>query len=155
MKSHDLQSGSFLLVLGLIIIEESLRLHIGSPKEPGDGFYPLLTGIAIASLSLLLLVTSLWSGRRKKARPSEPAKPVRLKKLALTTGALVVYAFTLDHLGFPLATFFLMIFLLRVIEPMKWRVVLLTASLTAAGCYLLFDVFLQAQMPVGLLRYFL
>jgi putative tricarboxylic transport membrane protein len=155
MKSHDLQSGSFLLVLGLIIIEESLRLHIGTPQEPGAGFYPMLTGIAIAGLALLLLTTCLWSGWRKKSSLSEPAKPVRLKKMALTVGALLAYAFTLEALGFLLATFFLMIFMLRVIEPMKWKVVLLTASLTAVGCYLLFDVFLQAQMPAGLLRYFL
>ncbi len=155
MKSHDLQSGSFLLVLGLIIIEESLRLRIGTLQEPGAGLYPMLTGIAIAGLSLLLLVASLWSGKREKTSPSAPAKPVRLKKLVLTIGALVVYVFILEALGFLLTTFFLMIFLLWVIERMKWKVVLLTASLTAVGCYLLFDVFLQAQMPVGLLRYFL
>ncbi len=155
MKSHDLQSGSFLLVLGLIIIEESLRLHIGTPQEPGAGFYPMLTGIVIAGLSLLLLTTCLWSVRRKKARPSGPAKPVRLKKMALAVGALLAYTFTLETLGFLLTTFFLMIFMLRVVEPLKWKVVLLTASLTASGCYLLFEVFLQAQMPAGLLRYFL
>ena len=94
------------MVLGLIIIEESLRLHIGTPQDPGAGFYPMLTGIAIAGLSLLLLATCFWSERRKKVRLS-PAKPVRLKKLAWTVGALLASAFTLEAVGFLLTTFFL------------------------------------------------
>jgi hypothetical protein len=36
------------------MIEEFLRLHIGNPQEPRASFYPMLTGIVIAGLSVHL-----------------------------------------------------------------------------------------------------
>jgi putative tricarboxylic transport membrane protein len=154
MKRRDFHSGLLLLVLGLIIIEESMRLHIGTPQEPGAGFYPLLIGIAIAGLSVLLLAAYLWSGRNGEALPFKTAKASRLGKLAMTIGALLVYIFALEGLGFLLTTLLFMIFMLKTVEGMKWTVALLTSLFTATACYLLFDLLLQAQMPPGLLRYF-
>ncbi len=155
MKSRDLQSGTFLLILGVLIVVESLRLPIGTPQEPGAGFYPLLTGSAIAFLSALLLSARLLSRRGEKAIDAKSGGFPRLAKLAVTIGGLLAYTFTLNSLGFLLATFLFMILMLKVIEPVRWRTVLTTAFLTAVGSYLLFEVFLQAQMPEGVLRHFL
>ncbi len=65
-------------------------------------------------------------------------------------GALVLYAIFLKSLGFLLLTFFLTVYLFRIIEPMGWRRVLIGAILTAFGSYVVFEVWLEAQLPTGI-----
>jgi hypothetical protein len=54
-------------------------------------------------------------------------------------------------LGFLLSTFFLLLFLFRMLEPQRWRVVILMTVLTVTLCYVLFGVFLELRFPGGLL----
>jgi uncharacterized BrkB/YihY/UPF0761 family membrane protein len=65
-------------------------------------------------------------------------------------GALVLYTILLKTLGFLLTTFLLVLYLFRVIEPLSWKKVFAGAFLTACGAYLVFDLWLQAQLPKGI-----
>jgi hypothetical protein len=67
----------------------------------------------------------------------------------LTLGALLALLLLMKPLGFTLATVLFVGFLLRAIVPQRWPVVILVTLLTAAISFLVFEVWLQAQLPRG------
>ena len=71
------------------------------------------------------------------------------RKVGLTAGALVAFAFLLAPLGFPLATLASVVFLLRAIEPQRWGLTLTLSIATMVLCVLMFQVWLQVQFPEG------
>ncbi|MBI2357630.1 MAG: tripartite tricarboxylate transporter TctB family protein, partial [Deltaproteobacteria bacterium] len=67
--------------------------------------------------------------------------------------ALVMFGFTLllEWLGFLLTTFFFIWFLLKIVERRGWAFSLAVALLVATVSYAVFDLWLKAQLPAGLL----
>jgi uncharacterized BrkB/YihY/UPF0761 family membrane protein len=75
----------------------------------------------------------------------------RWPKVFLTLGCILVYGVLLESLGFLLTTFLSMGFLFRVIDPQRWRTVLMGAFFSAVGAYLIFQTWLQVELPKGIL----
>ena len=146
----DRLSGIVLFILSLIMAYLSWKLPLGGFKRPGPGLYPLLLSLVLASLVLLLFVSS-W--RESPARRSEPipASKENLKKVLYILGILLVYAFFFESLGFLFSTclFFL---LLKPVVDKKWGYIIIGAILITLSSYLIFDVLLQSQLPKGFLR---
>jgi hypothetical protein len=132
----------------------SVRLSLGSLRNPGPGFLPFLTG---AILAVLALVDHLQS--RRASSPEKGTRPIwadRNKgfKMVLTVIALLAYAVGMEYLGFLLNTFIFIGFLLRVIEPKRWSIVILGSLLTAVLSYCIFELWLQTQLPKGPFKIF-
>ncbi|HXH82978.1 MAG TPA: tripartite tricarboxylate transporter TctB family protein, partial [Candidatus Tectomicrobia bacterium] len=72
-----------------------------------------------------------------------------LVRAAATLGALLAYAFVLERVGFVLATFGLIAFLLRVVEPRPWPVAVGAAAAAVIATHLLFRVWLGVRLPAG------
>ncbi len=148
MKNNDQRSSLVWFAIGLAIIAYSGKYGLGSLSSPGPGFVPFLSGLAIAGLGLLVYFQQ-WHEGRKDTLIGLWAKrdwPTMLKVM----GALVLYALLLKTLGFLLTTFLLIVYLFRAIESMAWKKVFLGAVLTAFGSYLVFEVWLEAQLPQGI-----
>ena len=62
---------------------------------------------------------------------------------------LGAYIFLLDPLGYPLCTFLLVLFMLRVTDPQRWAVALSLAAMTAFGSYVVFAIWLSVPLPRG------
>ncbi len=65
--------------------------------------------------------------------------------------ALFAYEMTLEYAGFLPVTCLFMAVLLKFVEPVKWRTTLFWSIVTALCSYLLFEVWLQVQLPPGAL----
>ena len=63
--------------------------------------------------------------------------------------ALLAYTLLLMPLGFLLCTALFVGFLLVVVQPQRWYVVISVAVGTAIGAYGIFEVWLKAQLPKG------
>lgn len=147
MNRDRVSSGLFFL-LGLLICLYSLTYDLGSPVAPGSGLMPFLCGAAMCLLAVAgFTYTTLRKQRRETGSPLFKGRA--WQKSALTLGALLALQFLMKPLGFTLATFLFVSFLLRVIVPQRWPVVIGVALLTAALSFLLFEVWLQAQLPRG------
>ena len=138
------------LGIGILICIGSIRLSLGNFHNPGPGFFPFIAGSIVAILGLAIHLQS-----RSKATAREPRErlwtdPKRIQKMVFTTLALLAYGFGMDYLGFLVSTFIFLVFLLRMIEPQRWSLVLLESALASAISYLVFDVWLQAQLPKGI-----
>jgi hypothetical protein len=74
---------------------------------------------------------------------------VRWEKTFLVLGALTAYALLLSLLGFILCTALFVGFMLRVVKPQGWFVVIGGGILAALGTYGIFELWLKAQLPKG------
>ena len=151
MKKADQWSGLVLLILSGVICWGAILLPLGNVRNPGPGFYPLWLGIILGGMSIALI----WRTARRKegARTLRDilAEKVRWEKVLWVLIALVLYATLMDFLGFLIATFLLMAFLLRFIEPQPWRTVLMWTLIGSLGSYLIFDMWMKLRLPKGVL----
>jgi putative tricarboxylic transport membrane protein len=145
-KRRDLLSGAFCLACAIGLCYRTVQLGLGRVSDPGPGFTIFLAAAALALLSLVLVLLSLW---RRDSDAERALDAVRWDKIALILFSLVIYGIVLRRIGFVLATFFLVAFFLKVLERKKWRVALLWGAGMAVGMYAVFDWWLQARLPAG------
>jgi len=148
MKNNDQRSSLLWLAVGLAIVYFSTKYGLGMLSSPGPGFVPFLAGLVLAALALVVFFQQLGKKRRENVKDLFRQKdwPATLKVMA----ALVLYAVFLKSLGFVLVTFCLTAYLFRIIEPMAWKKVFAGAFLTALGAYVVFNLWLEAQLPAGM-----
>jgi hypothetical protein len=74
-------------------------------------------------------------------------------KAATIIVALLIYALTMEHLGFILSTTLFIAFLLWLVERQRWYVIVFGAVLSSLAAYLVFKVWLETALPIGLLGF--
>ena len=154
MNRQDQISSFLWLLMGLFIIIVSVfSLSIGTVADPGPGLFPLIMGVALSSLSLVILIKSTFEKSIERKTLDKLWTGLKWPKMFYTIGALLVYIIILDKIGFLLTTFFLLIFLMRVIEPQKWRLVIGLSILASVGSYVLFGRLLEMELPTGFIGF--
>jgi putative tricarboxylic transport membrane protein len=151
MKRYDQISSLIWLAFAIYISTESLRLPLGSWRDPGPGFLPLGSGFILGVLSF---VSHLQARRRKSKDVRESwYSQERWKNLILVLVALFAYAVFLEILGFLISTFLLLIFLFRSIEPQRWVLSIGGSALASSLSYAIFELWLKTQLPRGILGF--
>ncbi len=146
--NHDRLSSGLFFLLGLLICLQSLSYGVGTLAAPESGLMPFLSGATISLLAAIGFVRA--SSRGRKLENLGPMfQGVAWQRTLLTLAALLGFLILLKPLGFLLFTFVFMVFMLRAIVPHRWGVVIGVALLTAVASYLIFDVWLKAQLPKG------
>lgn len=74
-------------------------------------------------------------------------------KAAAIIVALLIYALAMEHLGFILSTTLFIAFLLWLVERQRWYVIVFGAVLSSMAAYLVFKVWLETALPIGLLGF--
>jgi putative tricarboxylic transport membrane protein len=152
--NRDRWSCVFWLVVAVLICCGAVKLSLGRAHNPGLGFFPFISG---ALLGFLAIVHFLQSGGTTKAAVQDClwADKGKAMKVLMTILALLIYAALMEYLGFLLSTILFLGFLLRVIEPQRWSLVIGGSVLASSLCYLVFAFWLKAELPKGLLiQYF-
>jgi putative tricarboxylic transport membrane protein len=139
--SRELKSGLFFFGLSLLVLRESLRVELGTFVEPGSGFLTFGAGLALCTLSIVLICRG-WKVR-------EPHKPIS-RRVALALASLFAYSLVLSFLGFAVATFFLVGVLFYLGQPRKWWLLIGMSALVTLVAYLVFGVLLHVYFPRGL-----
>jgi putative tricarboxylic transport membrane protein len=152
MKKYDQMSSGIWLLFAIYICVESIRLPLGSFRDPGPGFLPLLVGILLGALSLISFFQARTGKSPESSEPWYPRK--RWKNLIWVLGALLAYAGILDALGFLVSTFLLLIFLFRSsLEPRSWPWAIGGSLIASVSCYVVFELWLRTQLPKGFLGF--
>ena len=149
IKQPDLWSGLFFLVLGGVVCGFSVSIDLGNLVKPGPGFIPFLGGLVLMVLSMALLVRVMKSREWEKW-----AMKIRWGKTVAILFSLWAFGFLLERIGFAFITFLFIVFSMRAIKPQSWMKVLAVSLLTTAASYLLFETFLQSQLPKSFLGFF-
>jgi hypothetical protein len=151
MKNNDQRSSLFWFVIGLAIAFYSGKYGLGTLSSPGPGFVPFLSGLAIAGLASVVFFQQLSKGGREKIKDLWVQR--NWPTMMMVMGALILYTLFFRFLGFLLDTFLLIAFLLRVMEPLSWKKALTGAIGAALGSYVIFQLWLEAQLPTGFLGF--
>ena len=152
MDKKDRISSIFWLIISILILKESWVLPFGTLSRPKPGFFPLIIGIVLGLLSLILFVKS-WLGKKESGEDFRffPERGGWMK-IGLTLGTMFVFYLIFESLGFLLTSFFLILVLIRFVEPHKWSYSLEIAVLISFGCFFLFKVLLKSDLPMGILE---
>lgn len=150
MRNTDRSSSLFWLVVGIGIAISSLKYGFGTLHEPGPGFITFFAGAILTLLSLSLFFSSLRdqkdrSGFQNLWAGLEPGK------VLYVTVLLVAYAFLLKPIGFLISTFILLFLLFRVKGTYRLKTIFLISFLVTVGSYIIFEIWLKAQLPKGIL----
>ena len=150
MRAASLISDAAWVLLGLAVSVYAVRLRLWDAAGPGSGFLPFLAGLVIAGTGLSLLARE-WAAR-SPGRPfwSDAAGRTRV---ALVIVALVAMALLMPRLGFLLAAFLVMSFLLGLTERRHPGSSLALAAASSVFIYWLFASLLQVRLPHGLLGF--
>jgi hypothetical protein len=149
-RAHQISS-LFLVILAIFTGVISIQLGVGGLDLMGSGFMPLLASMLLFALSLIDFISSLVKGRTRKKDKKGPTLG-ELTKPAILIGALIVYAYFLSSVGFPIMTFLLVYVLFVMMQPKKWHLDLFYAALVSGVTFLFFDVALKVRLPAGILR---
>lgn len=146
MLRRDVVAAAVMLAVAAVAAVESARLlPYGVVRAPGPGFFPWWTSVVLAILSLVLLGQAL----RQPIAQRFGEDPGRVVRVTGVLAVLAVYSLVLDVVGYPIATFLVVLFMLRVTEPHRWAVALGVAVLAAGGSYLVFATWLSVPLPAG------
>lgn len=120
--------------------------------EPGAEFLPLWTGVLMAILCILLIVTA--SRRPTDLSQKEIIPGGRaLKSIVLMLVSLAAYIFLLDVLGYLAGTFFLNICLLHLVMQANWKSTLLVSLFASVSLYVIFQIALNVNLPKSMLGF--
>ena len=148
MKSHDRGSSLFWLLLAIFICIQSLRMGIGTPRNPGMGFMTFGSSVLLGILSLAIFFQTFLKNEAAGTTPT--LSFLGWKKMIFVVIALSVYSALLPILGYLIATFLLMSFLFWVKEGMRWQWIFGSAFLASLVTYIVFSKWLNCQFPDGL-----
>jgi putative tricarboxylic transport membrane protein len=151
MKTIEIVSSLFLILIGAVFCLSSFDLGIGRINAPGPGLIPLGTG----GLLILFSIGSIFEayfGRKFEGKASL-FRGRRWGVVLYVLISLFLYAFILDILGFIVTTFLTMVVLFKISERQSWRMALGTSALTTGFTYLLFDYLLKCSFPRGFLGF--
>jgi putative tricarboxylic transport membrane protein len=154
MRGLDRFSSLFWLVLSVIVCLHAHTLGLGHFRNPGPGFLFFWSGIVLGILSLILFSRTIRSTKKAMAGAEDQERVfgnVNWVKVLCVVFALALYGFILERLGFVLSTALFMAFLLQAIEAKKWYMVVFVSVFTALLTYALFELWLQARLPRGIL----
>ena len=150
MRRHDLISSTIWLCTGLFITFYAPQFELGTPSMPGSGFMPFLAGLLVSVFSALTFIQAYF---KKEGETEKLWKHIQFRKLLFVVLGLLIYTFILDIVGFLICTFLLILFLIHFVGSENWLRSIVGAVLTSILSYLLFDTWLQANLPKGILGF--
>ncbi len=152
MGKADRISGIFWLCFAVLFIIQSYHLGLGTLHKPGPGFLFFWVNIVLGIMSLVVLIRA-WVG--KKGEIPQPAifGTQNVSKIIFVLISLFLYALLMETIGFIPVTLLLFIFLLGIIEKRKWYYTAFVSILVTVISYLIFETWLQSQLPKGLLEF--
>ncbi len=146
MKKSDLFSGIVLFVFGMTMFLWSIKYPFGEIHAPGAGFLPFLASLVLVVLSLMIAIPSLQkaggsSGHAFFTRPEAP------RRVLTVIGAFLAYRLLFPAIGFTPTNFIFFLLITRLLGYHSWKISLLFSFVTTTVTYLVFQVWLQVQLP--------
>lgn len=150
MKQRDVASGLFFLLFALLGIEEAVKLPVGDWQRPAPGFFPLALSLLLGTLAVILLLAALIQANKGSVPSAFFASSAGKRRVLLTVMALILFYLFLETIGFLLASFLFVCFLLAVVSPQRWVVALGTSLLSSLTLHLVLALLLKLPLPKGI-----
>lgn len=141
--TSDRISGAFLALFALGVIWESRALPMGSFREPGPAYMPVLLALLLFAFGLLTVLTGGQS--KKLAAIGWEEWP----HAAAILSSCVFASLALERIGYRLTVLLTCLFLLKGLERKGWLLTLVFALGMAFGSFFLFHNLLRVPLPLS------
>ena len=139
----DRVSASVLSLFALFVIWESRQLPLGTFRQPGPAFVPVLLASLLLIFGVFLILTAGRSPLLSSLRWAE-------WRHALAILIACVFAvFAIERLGYRLTMLLMLGFLVKFVEKRGWALSLTFAFSLAFGSFFLFYTILRVPLPQG------
>ena len=139
----DRLSGSVLVVFALLVIWESRHLPLGTFRQPGPAFVPILLAVLLVIFGVFVVLTSGRSPLLSSISWTEWRHALAI------LGASLFSVFAIERLGYRLTVLLVLSFLVKVVEKRGWVLSLAFAFTLSFGSFFLFYTLLRVPLPEG------
>jgi putative tricarboxylic transport membrane protein len=148
MQRRDVIAGVFLVIVGTAFAIAARHYPFGSMARFGAGFFPFWLGVALASLGVLLAVSSLFDAGRGEPEIATVLATIDLRSFTVVIGSVVLFGLILTRLGLLLSVVILVLVSSLGSREIRWGSTLTAAVLLATGCSVVFVYGLGLTVPV-------
>ena len=141
--------GFFWFAVGLISIYGSIRLGIGTLREPGPGFLSFLAGCFISLTAAVVFLQSFLQRQEVRVKLSSFWKGLRWNRPLYIGLILVGYILALERIGFLLTSLLTLLVMFKGVEKLSWWKSILISVTISAVSFWLFNNVLRATLPRG------
>lgn len=145
----DRLSALVFLAIGLSALYGSIRLGLGTTREPGPGFLGLLVSSFISLMALIIWLHSAKKGD-KEQKLSDLWQGLKWKRPLAVCVITIGYILAFEWLGFAISTFLFLMILMKGMETLAWWKALLLSALSTGFSYLLLSISLESSLPKGI-----
>ena len=144
-RTADLVTAALLLLLGLIVVSDSLRLGAGWGSDgPKSGFFPFWLGTLLLVITVAIIIQAWRRGPGKPFVTREQMRPV----LRVLWPAVAMVALT-AVIGLYVASALYLGFYMRWVGRHRWLTVALIAVSIPVVTFLIFERWFLVPMPKG------
>jgi putative tricarboxylic transport membrane protein len=143
MLTTDRVAGGALVVLALVVLAESRRLPLGTLRQPGPAYMPVVLAALLIVFGGLLIVLGGKAPAVARVGWSEWRHAVAIFLVCAFA------ALALERVGFRLTVAAAVAFLLAVVERRGAIFAIVFAVAFAGGTFLLFDTLLRVPLSRG------
>ncbi len=148
----EIFSSLFWLLFAIYYTAKSYHLGLGEWGMPGPGYFPFGAGLIFGMLSLYVTVSALRKSSSGE-RPKETPERLRWENIVLILAGMLVYILIFKRVGFVISTFLLVFLFIRVIARGRWFYSFLASVSITVAFHVFFNILLNAQLPMGLLKF--
>ena len=139
----DRFGGLVLAALALFTLWENRKWPLGSLKNPGPGYVPMLLALLLLGFAILIIVFGGRSGRLSDAGWREWRHAVAILAVC------AFMALALERLGYRITIFAALAVLLGAIERQSWLKTAVFSAAFAGLSFYLFATVLRVPLPRG------
>ena len=136
-------SASVLLVFALLVIWETRQLPLGTFRQPGPAFIPILLALLLLSLAVFLVLTSGRAPLLSSINWTEWRHALAILAASLFS------VLAIERLGYRLTVVLVLVFLLKLVEQRGWILSVSYAVALSFGSFFLFYTLLRVPLPEG------
>lgn len=141
-KRFDRYVSIVFVLIGTFFVVESRNISASAyGSQVGPNLFPMALGILLILLSLRLW----WEAGRKRSE-EKTAAPLQHKRLFSFVLLTLLYAFTLEQLGYIITTFLFLLVGFLLLDRRRWWM-----SALIAGCFTLVVYYVYVELLLGTL----
>lgn len=134
------------VLLGLGILWQAWGMEYLTSIGPGPGFFPRWLGLMLTGLSAAWLLSAVWRSGRKEDRRFFPEWQ-GLRRILLVVGAIIAVGVAMEFVGFQLAMFAFVVFVLTALGWRGWGLTVVLSAVMSFGVYHAFTRWLDVTLP--------
>jgi len=147
LDRSELVAAGLLIALGIFIAAQAWEWPYLTKDGPGPGFFPLWIGLALASLSIVLVALQLKDAVAGKVQVKTDWQGAGRALVGWV--AVIALAALLKRAGYTVSYALLTIFLIRFVFLRSWKAAVTVGVVSAAAFWILFVKLLRVQLPAG------